>query len=76
MSDRSIGSQESVKRQECFRRLFLHEWRRRRITNKEMARNMSISPRTVEIHRAKMMGKIGAASSAHAVRIRIDALAG
>lgn len=46
------------------------------LSNKEMARNMSISPRTVEIHRAKMMGKIGAASSAHAVRIRIDALAG
>lgn len=43
MSDRSIGSQESVKRQECFRRLFLHEWRRRRITNKEMARRLGRS---------------------------------
>ena len=43
MSDRSIGSQESIKRQECFRRLFLHEWRRRRITNKEMARRLGRS---------------------------------
>jgi len=46
------------------------------LSNKEMARNMGISPRTVEIHRMKMMGKIGATSGAHAVRIRIDALEG
>lgn len=44
------------------------------LSNKEMARSMSISPRTVEIHRMKMMGKVGATSGAHAVRIRIDAL--
>jgi two-component system, LuxR family, response regulator FixJ len=42
-------------------------------SNKEMARDLGISPRTVEIHRMKMMGKLGAASSAHAVRIQIDA---
>lgn len=46
------------------------------LSNKEMARTMAISPRTVEIHRMKMMGKIGATSSAHAVRIRIEALEG
>ena len=46
------------------------------LSNKEMARSLEISPRTVEIHRMKMMGKIGATSSAHAVRIRIEALNG
>lgn len=44
------------------------------LSNKAMARDLGISPRTVEIHRMKMMGKIGATSGAHAVRIRIDAL--
>lgn len=46
------------------------------LSNKEMARQMGISPRTIEIHRMKMMGKIGATSCAGAVRIRIDALDG
>lgn len=46
------------------------------LSNKEMARNLEISPRTVEIHRMKMMSKIGATSSAHAVRLRIEALDG
>lgn len=45
------------------------------LSNKEMARSLEISPRTVEIHRMKMMGKIGATSSVHAVRIRIEARA-
>lgn len=45
-------------------------------SNKQMARDMGISPRTVEIHRMKMMGKIGATSGAQAVRIRIDAQEG
>lgn len=44
------------------------------LSNKAMARELGISPRTIEIHRMKMMGKIGASSSAHAVRIRLDAL--
>lgn len=46
------------------------------LSNKEMARQMGISPRTVEIHRMKMMGKIGVTSCAGAVHIRIDALDG
>ena len=46
------------------------------LSNKEMARELGISPRTVEIHRMKMMVKIGASSSTHAVRIHIDALDG
>jgi two-component system response regulator FixJ len=44
------------------------------LSNKEMARELSISPRTVEIHRMKMMGKLGASSSAQAVRMRLEAL--
>lgn len=46
------------------------------LSNKEMARQMGISPRTVEIHRMKMKGKIGVTSCAGAVHIRIDALGG
>lgn len=44
------------------------------LSNKEIARRLGISPRTVEIHRKKMMDKLGATSGAHAVRIGIDAL--
>jgi two-component system response regulator FixJ len=43
------------------------------LSNKGVARNLGISPRTVEIHRMKMMGKIGAISSAQAVRLQIEA---
>lgn len=46
------------------------------LSNKEMAREMDISPRTVEIHRMKMMGKIGATSAAHAVRIKLETMFG
>ena len=42
-------------------------------TNKEIARDLAISPRTVEIHRANMMGKIGASHPADAVRLRLAA---
>ena len=41
-------------------------------SNKEIARMLSISPRTVEIHRANMMSKLGARSAADAVRIRLE----
>ena len=37
------------------------------------ARELEISPRTVEIHRMKMMGKLGARHAAEAVRLRIEA---
>lgn len=41
-------------------------------SNKEIARNLSISPRTVEIHRGNMMGKLGAGHAADAVRLWMD----
>jgi two-component system, LuxR family, response regulator FixJ len=44
------------------------------LSNKEMAQDFGISPRTVEVHRMNMMGKIGATSIIHVVRFRIDAL--
>lgn len=38
-------------------------------SNKGMARTLGLSPRTVEIHRMKLMGKLGAKSPAQAVKI-------
>ena len=43
------------------------------LSNKAIARELAISPRTVEIHRANMMAKLGARHPADAVRIRLDA---
>jgi two-component system response regulator FixJ len=42
-------------------------------SNKEIARWLEISPRTVEIHRGNMMSKLGAGHAADAVRLWIDA---
>lgn len=41
-------------------------------SNKNIARELDISPRTVEIHRANMMAKLGAKHAAEAVRLRIE----
>ena len=41
-----------------------------------IARELEISPRTVEIHRANMMNKLGARHSAEAIRINIEAHVG
>jgi FixJ family two-component response regulator len=38
-------------------------------SNKEAARQLGISPRTIEIHRANIMGKLGAKNAADLVRI-------
>jgi FixJ family two-component response regulator len=45
----------------------------RGMSNKEIGRALGISPRTVEIHRANMMSKLGAHSSPAAVRIAVHA---
>jgi FixJ family two-component response regulator len=42
-------------------------------SNKEIARRLAISPRTVEIHRGNMMTKLGAGHAADAVRLWLDA---
>lgn len=49
------------------------DWLAEGSSNKTIARELSISPRTVEIHRANMMGKLGARHSAEAVRLRLEA---
>ena len=43
------------------------------MTNKEMARRLGLSPRTVEMHRSTMMSDLGVDSAADAIRIALDA---
>ena len=49
------------------------DWLSRGSSNKAIARELEISPRTVEIHRANMMNKLGANHPADAVRLRMEA---
>ena len=49
------------------------EWLAEGSSNKVIARELDISPRTVEIHRANMMNKLGARHAAEAVRLRLEA---
>lgn len=49
------------------------EWLAEGSSNKVIARELEISPRTVEIHRANMMTKLGARHAAEAVRLKIEA---
>lgn len=49
------------------------EWLAEGSSNKVIARELDISPRTVEIHRANMMSKLGARHAAEAVRLKLEA---
>lgn len=49
------------------------EWLALGSSNKVIARELGISPRTVEIHRANMMGKLGARHAAEAIRVWLQA---
>lgn len=49
------------------------DWLTRGCSNKVIARELEISPRTVEIHRANMMSKLGANHPADAVRLKLEA---
>lgn len=48
------------------------EWLALGSSNKVIARELGISPRTVEIHRANMMTKMGASHAAEAVRLWLE----
>lgn len=48
------------------------DWLAQGSCNKTIARALAISPRTVEIHRSKMMSKLGASHAADAVRLRFE----
>ncbi|WP_241665546.1 response regulator transcription factor [Teichococcus oryzae] len=41
--------------------------------NKEVARKLGLSPRTIELHRARMLAKLGVGSLAEAVRLAVQA---
>lgn len=45
-------------------------------SNKAIARQLQISPRTVEIHRANMMTKLGARHAVQAISLKLDASLG
>jgi DNA-binding CsgD family transcriptional regulator len=45
-------------------------------SNKETARNLGISPRTVEIHRGRIMHKLGAKNSVDLMRIVMNTASG
>ena len=49
------------------------DWLTEGSSNKVIARELDISPRTVEIHRANMMAKLGARHAAEAVRLKLEA---
>ena len=49
------------------------DWLSEGLSNKGIARELAISPRTVEIHRANMMTKLGAGHAADAVRLHMEA---
>ncbi|MBW8785717.1 MAG: LuxR family transcriptional regulator [Novosphingobium sp.] len=77
---RSLGS---ARAREAFARRKLDKLTRRErevlvgvaagLSNRRIAERLAISPRTVEIHRANMLTKIGAHHTSEAIRIAIEA---
>lgn len=49
------------------------DWLSQGRSNKAIARELAISPRTVEVHRANMLSKLGAGHAAEAVRLKMEA---
>jgi PAS domain S-box-containing protein len=43
------------------------------LSNKQTARTLGISPKTVEVHRAQLIDSLGTRSSIHAIRIAVEA---
>ncbi|MFZ9396883.1 MAG: response regulator transcription factor, partial [Erythrobacter sp.] len=48
------------------------DWLSAGSSNKSIARELEVSPRTIEIHRANMMLKLGARHAAEAVRLKLE----
>jgi FixJ family two-component response regulator len=69
---RVIEARNRIKNQTGREREVL-EWLSEGSSNKAIARRLEISPRTVEIHRANMMAKLGANHPADAVRLKLEA---
>jgi two-component system, LuxR family, response regulator FixJ len=44
------------------------------LSNRMIAEELDISPRTVELHRSNLLSKMGARHSAEAIRVAIEAL--
>jgi two-component system response regulator FixJ len=42
------------------------------LSNKEMARQLGISPRTIEVHRARIIEKVGAKNTADLIRLAMS----
>ena len=69
---RMIEARDRISSLSCREREVL-DWLAEGSSNKVIARELEISPRTVEIHRANMMNKLGARHAAEAVRLRLEA---
>lgn len=69
---RMIEARNRISNLSCREREVL-DWLAEGRSNKMIARELEISPRTVEIHRANMMSKLGARHAAEAVRLKLEA---